>query len=183
MVIRQLLVDVRSRARLLAAVVLGFFLLLPAVNIFGVFVGGGTQVSYAFRLVANTCRIQSAPCLTYAELQLGNTGSRDQDRIEIELTNLPPWSAADHYSVRIVASSDPFVFPVVSADPGQQRITVERLAANQMVTFQFVIPGSVTRDEFEAASPRIQAAGRVIESSPKATALARAFRMAFAFLL
>lgn len=183
MIVRQLFVDLRSSMRLLVAVALGFVLLLPAVNLFSVLFGGGSEVSYSFSLLASTCRQVSAPCLTYAELDLGNTGSRQQELIEIELGELPPWSAVDHYPVKIVASNRPFVPPVVTVDDDRQRIAIEGLAANQMITFQFVIPGRITRDELRAAAPRIESTGRLIESSPKATALARAFRTAFAFLL
>jgi hypothetical protein len=183
MFVRELMADVRSRLRLLAVVALGFVLMLPAVNLFSVLFGGGSELSYSFSLVASTCRQIRAPCLTYAELDIGNTGSRWQDLIEIELGDQLRWSGVDHYSVKIVASNEPFVPPVVLADTGQQRIAVRGLAENQMITFQFVIPGRVTRDEFRETEPTIRAAGRVIESSPKATALARAFRTAFAFLL
>ena len=183
MILRQLFVDVRASMRLLAAVALGLMLLLPAVNVVSVLFGGGSEVSYSFSLFASTCRQLSAPCLTYAELDLGNTGRRQQEHIEIELSDLPPWSAVDHYSVKIVASNRPFVAPAVTVDDDRQRIVIEGLVANQMITFQFVIPGRITRDELRAAAPRIESTGRVIEGSPKATALARAFRTAFAFLL
>jgi hypothetical protein len=169
--------------RLIAIVGLALVLMLPAVNVVSVLFGGGSEISYSFGLAASTCRLNSVPCLTYAELDLGNTGSRPQELVEIDLTDLPRWSAVDHYTVKIVASNDPFVVPVVTANAEQQRITVQGLAANQMITFWFVIPGQVTRDELRDATPDIRSAGRVIESSPKATALARAFRTAFAFLL
>lgn len=183
MILRQVFADVRSSVRLLAALVLGLVLLLPAVNVVSVLFGGGSEVSYSFSLFASTCSQLSAPCLTYARLDLGNTGSRAQDHIEIELSDLPPWSAVDHYPVKIVASNKLLDPPVVTVDGDRQRIAIEGLAANQMITFQFVIPGRITRDELRAASPRIDSTGRVIESNPKATALARAFRTAFAFLL
>ena len=183
MMLRRLIFDLRSSMRLPAAAALGFVVLLPAVNVFSVLFGGGTEVSYSFSLLASTCPQLSAPCLTYAELDLGNTGSRQQEHIEIEFGDLPPWSAVDHYPGRIVASNEPFVPPLVRVDGEGQRIDIEGLAANQMITFRFVMPGRVTPDELRAASPRIESAGRLIESSPKATALARAFRIAFAFLL
>ena len=167
MILGQLFGELRSGMRLLAALALGLVLLLPAVSVVSVLFGGGSEVSYSFSLFASTCRQLSAPCLTYAELELGNTGKRAQEHIEIELSNLPPWSAVDHYSVKIVASNKSLARPVVTIDDEQQRIAIQGLAANQMITFQFVIPGRITRDELRAASPQIESTGTRNRKQPE----------------
>ena len=183
MIFGQIVSEIRARARLLAVVGAAFVVFLPTVDIVAVMLGGGSELSYTFGPGVSTCRYESVPCFTYVNLQIGNTGSRMQEQIRVDLRQLPQWANANHYVIKIVASNEPLMPPTVSVDADERTIDIAGLSPNQMITFQILVPRSLTRDDLESARPTIEARGRVIESSPKATALARAFRTAFAFLL
>lgn len=157
--------------------------LMPVVNIVAVMIGGGDELSYDHGIAMTSCGIQGAPCWTVVELQVGNTGSVRQDLIEIDLGTFPDWSTMGHRVVKIVASTAQLQTPRVTIESARKHIRIENLDANQMIEFELLVVGLAARENLEHAKPVVQASGRVIESNPKATALVRAFRTAFAFLI
>jgi len=175
--------DLSSRVPWLVGVAAALLVLAPVVNIVAVIVGGGDELSYDHGLGMTTCRIEGAPCWTIVELQVGNTGSVPQDVIDIDLASFPDWSLMGQRVVNIVASGAETQPPEVTVDVVNKRIRVERLDTNRMVDFELLVVGQAGRAKLADAKPVIRASGRVIKSNPKATALVRAFRTAFAFLI
>jgi hypothetical protein len=175
--------DLRSRVPWLVGVAAALLVLAPVVNIVAVLIGGGDELSYDHGLGMTTCRIESAPCWTIVELEIGNTGSVLQEVVDIDLASFPDWSLMGQRVVNIVASGVQTQPPEVTVDVEHKRIRVERLEVNRMIDFELLIVGQAGRAKLADAKPVVRASGRVIESNPKATALVRAFRTAFAFLI
>lgn len=173
----------RSRVHWIVGMVGALLIFMPAVNMVSVMLGGGEQLSYTHGIASSSCRIEKAPCWTVVDFQVGNTGSVSQDLVEIDLTAFPDWSNMGQRVVNIVASGAELEAPEVTIDTGRKQVRIEDLEANQMVEFELLVVGRSARASLDDAMPVISASGRVIKSSPKATALARAFRTAFAFLL
>lgn len=162
----------------LAAVVL----LVPGVSIFAVLISSSNEVSYDYGILWSSCRARAARCYTTIELKVGNTGTKLQDLVEIDLHGFPSWSNVSHSSIKIVASNDVQAIPHVAIDSESRMIRIEPLPANQMVEFGFLVAGPISREALESGPPKLVARGRVIRTSPKATALARAFRAVLGLL-
>lgn len=174
---------VRARVHWLVGMAGALLIILPVVNMVSVMIGGGEQLSYTHGIASSSCRIERASCWTVVDFQVGNTGSVRQDLVEIDLTAFPDWSSMGQRVVNIVASNAELKAPEMTIDAGRKLVRIEDLDANQMVEFQLLVVGRSARTSLENATPVVRASGRVIHGSPKATALARAFRTAFAFLL
>jgi hypothetical protein len=163
--------------------VLVMLIFMPAVNVVSVLIGGGKELSYDFDVSVSSCRADSPRCVTFVMLQIGNTGAVSQDSIEVDMQKLPVWTSVTHGYVKIVASNDVVVPPAVAIDRANRAISIRNLPENLMLEFGFIWYGREANQALLALKPEIRAEGRVVESNPKATALARAFRTAFAFLI
>lgn len=172
-----------SRAPLIIGVVLAALMLMPAVNLFSVLFGHGTELSYSGDTSFSTCRMEHVSCVTYVEIKLGNTGTEPQDDVEIDLSKFPRWNTVSYGFKKIVASNESLRQPEVSIDRQVGTIRIDRLEVNLMLEFDIGFFGEESYRALEGAEAVIHSRGRVVESDPKATALARAFRTAFAFLL
>ena len=175
--------DLRPRLPWLIGIGVALVALMPVVNVIAVLFGGGDELSYDQGIGMTSCGIEGAPCWTIVELHVGNTGSVPQEHVEIDLDSFPAWAEMGHRVVKIVASSGQLESPVVTVDAEGKRIRIDRLGANHTVEFELLVIGRGARAELDHAKPAVSASGRVIRSNPKATALARAFRTAFAFFI
>jgi hypothetical protein len=175
--------DLRSRVPWLVGVAAALIVLAPVVNVAAVLIRGGDELSYDHGLGMTTCRIEGAPCWTIVQLEVGNTGSVLQEVVEVDLASFPDWSLMGQRVVNIVASGAETQPPRVTVDAEHKQIRIERLEVNRMINFELLVVGQAERAKLADAKPVVRASGRVIESNPKATALVRAFRTAFAFLI
>ena len=156
---------------------------------FRLYFGSDDEISYSAGFDFTTCSgflanesIDSERCRADYRITLGNTGSKPQEHIQIDLAPVPPtWRLAVNVT-DIVASAREKIQPEIehSQVDDTLTITIDNLQPNRMVSLQLMTIGEEAAELLAIAEAEVHSSGELLETGPHLTVVTRFFRSLFA---
>lgn len=174
---------VLRRPLLLAGAVLILLIVFP--TLFAILFASAEEISYQAGLSSSTCGESFLArggsrenCISRYQLLIGNTGSRAQQEVVVELEDFPADYRLGRSVQDIVASARRSANPGISevSEDGRLAFVIRDLQANKLVTLTLLTRGEAAFRQLQQTRARVSARGSLIEAAPRLTVIGRLAR-------
>ena len=178
--------------------VVAFILFFSSANFVSVIYHANHEISYSGRIIVSECNPQfqnlikknpkddwKSSCMTIYQIKVGNTGAFDQENIRIRMPRVSFLVPPDISVQNLIASNENKRTPEIqdsSQNDGIVVYDISPLPQNTLVTIKFTTVGMENARLLESMEIQVEAYGRIVESDPQATVLARFLHEMFGWL-